>query len=170
MKIVSLKKLVEENDINIVQVDMGDGVNPVSFDVGSPDYREQQLYFVTGDFQIGKGDNGENILKVNKLEEEMSIQTSQPHVVTEEEEKIDEHVNTPVTAIVFNRKTLQSAGRDTHLKHVTSYAYSVIEAFKKQIEPNAQLDDFAVVEVDFGNKTVSLKSIAPLKTKEEDTE
>lgn len=172
MKIVSLKKLVEDNDINVIEVDVGEGVKPVSFDVGSPDYREQELFLVKGDYQIGKGTHGENILKVSRLEKDLEVSLNPVTVVADEatpedEQKLEEFVNTPVTAIVFHRKTLSSAGRETKRRFVTAYAESVMESYRKNFG-EAEREDFAVIEIDFDNKAVSIKSIAPAEEKTEE--
>lgn len=169
MKIVSLKKLVEENDINTILVEVGEGVAPVSFDVGSPDYREQEQFLVKGDYSIGKGTRGENVLKVSRLEKELNITINKPVVngeqleQTDEEKKLEEYVNTSVTVVVFHRKTLDSAGRETKRKHVTAYAEAVLESYRKN-KGEAELEDFAVAEIDWENKHIALKSIAlPVK-------
>lgn len=172
MRIISLKKLVEENDINTVQVDVGDGVKPVSFEVGSPDYREQELFLVKGEYSIGKGEKGENVLKVARLEKELNITVNPVTVIAEDANpegsaELEAFINTPITALVFNRKTLQSAGRETKRKFVTAYAESVIESFRKNFG-EAELDDFAVVEIDWSNRAVAIKSIAlPVKEEKE---
>jgi hypothetical protein len=175
MKIVSLKKLVEDNDINIIEVEVGEGVKPVSFEVGSPDYREQELFLVKGEYQIGKGSRGENLLRVARLEKELNIELNPVTVIAdevapEEEEKLNEFVNTPITAIVFHRKTLASAGRETKRKFVTAYAESVIESYRKNFSDDVERDDFAVIEIDFDNKAVAIKSIAPEEVKTEEVE
>lgn len=169
MRIISLRKLVEDNDINIIEVEVGEGVKPVLFEVGSPDYREQELFFVKGDYFIGKGTRGENILRVAKLEKELNITIAPVEVQTEqnelseEEKKLEEYINTPVTVVVFNRLTLASAGRETKRRDITAYAEAVVQSFREKFG-EAELEDFAVIEIDFDNKAVALKSIAlPVK-------
>ncbi len=165
MKIISLKKLVEDNDINIVEVEVGEGVSPVSFEVGSPDYREQETYLVKGNYDISKQEvTGKNVLRVERLEEGLNISLNAPVIIAddvtpEEEAKLEEFVNTPITAVVFNRQTLQNASRHTKRRFVTAYAQSVVESFRKTFG-EAELGDFAVIEIDWENRQLALKSLS----------
>lgn len=175
MRIISLKKLVEEYDINTVEVSIGIGVAPLSFDVDSQDYRDQENFLVKGEYQIRQDPaTGKQILLVEKLEEHLNITLNRPTVIAddvapEEEAQLDEFINTEITAVVFNRKTLASAGRETKRRFVTAYAESVIESFRKNFGP-AEREDFAVVEIDWANKSISIKSIAePIPEEESDT-
>lgn len=161
MRIVSLKKLVEDENINQVSVFVGEGVSNMLLDVGEPEYREYELYLVKGEFDI-KEDPMTRIrtLTVSRLEKEFNISLNSPEVKTEEQEPehIEEAVNLPVTAIVFSRFTLESANRELNQQHVTAFARSVLESYQKR-NGDATLEDFAVVEIDWHNRTVALKSI-----------
>lgn len=166
MRIVSLKKLVEDENINTVSLPVGEGVSPMLLDVGSPDYLEFETYLVKGDFKITEDPmTMQRVLKVERLEKELGIKLNGVDVTTEQNEEqnepeavIPEVLNLPVTAIVFNRHSLESANRDLNQQHVTAFAHSVLEAFQKS-KGDAELEDFAVVEIDWNNRTVALKSI-----------
>lgn len=165
MRIISLKKLVEDNDINRVEVSMGEGVKPISFDVGSPDYREQENFLVKGEYQIHKDPmTMANVLKVDTLQDGLNITINKPEVngeqleATEEEKKLEEFLNTPITAFVFNRKDLMSAGKEMKRQHVTAFATAVLEKYQAE-KGEATLEDFAVVEIDWNNRHIVLKSI-----------
>lgn len=162
MRIVSLKKLVEDENINQVSVFVGEGVSNMLLDVGEPEYREYELYLVKGEFKIDEDPMTRvRTLTVNRLEKELGIKLNGVDVTTEQnapEEDIEEAVNLPVTAIVFNRFTLESANRELNQQHVTAFARSVLESYQK-INGDATLEDFAVVEIDWNNRTVALKSI-----------
>lgn len=175
MIIISLKKLVEDYDINTVQVSIGIGVAPLSFDVDSQEYRDQEKFLVKGEYKIFQDPaTGKQILLVEKLEEGINITLNKPTIVAEdvapeEEAKLEEFINTEITAVVFNRSTLASAGRETKRKFVTAYADSVVESYRKNFG-SAEREEFAVIEIDWSNKTVSLKSIAePIPEEESDT-
>lgn len=162
MRIVSLKKLVEEENINIVSIPVGEGVSPMLLDVGEPEFIEYETYLVKGDFKIDEDPMSmQRILKVERLEKELGISLNGVDVTAEQnepEEVIEEAVNLPVTAIVFNRHSLASANRDINSQHVTAFAHSVLEAYQ-MTRGDATLEDFAVVEIDWNNRTVALKSI-----------
>lgn len=161
MIITSLKKLVEDYDINIVEVSIGEGVAPVSFEVSSPDYREQELFLVKGEYAI-RNHEGMQILRVEKLEKELNIEINPYEVIADEapvDPRIDEAFNTVVTALVFNRKTLDSAGREMQRKFVPNWAEAVLASFKAN-HGEATMEDFAVVEIDWDNRNVAIKSVA----------
>lgn len=163
MKIIPLKQLVEENDINVVALFMGEGVTPLGFDVGSDEYLAVENHLVKGEYPTWytiETINGPTELGVIKtllvfnLEEEIPVVAED----TESQEQLDEYVNTPVTAIVFHRDTLQSAGRETKRRFVTAYANSVVESFRKNFN-EAETEDFGVVEIDWENRHIAIKSI-----------
>lgn len=175
MKFISLKKLVEDFDINTVEVSIGIGVAPLSFDVDSQEYRDQEKFIVKGEYKIRQDvATGKQILTVEKLEETLNITLNKPTIIAddvapEEEAKLEEYINTEITAIVFNRSTLASAGRETKRRFITAFAESVIESFRKNFGP-AEREEFAVIEIDWSNKSVSLKSIAePIPEEGSDT-
>ena len=169
MKYISLKKLVEENDINIVKVDVGEGVKPILFEVGSPDYKAQELYIVKGDYKISKSpETLANILHVQELKDGVNITINEPTVVSEdkEEEKIDDFINTQVSVVIFHRKNLDSTSRTVRRKYVPAYIDSVIESYSKTHD-DVDRSDFAIFEIDFKNQTTHLKSIAEKEEKPE---
>lgn len=177
MIIQTLQEVVEKNDINTVEVFVGEGVSPLSFDVDSQEYRDQEKFLITGEYQIRQDHKtGKYILKVEGLEEELEkeedtsviAQTEGPEEIEEgSDEKLDEFINTEITAVVFNRNTLASAGRETKRKFILAYAESVIESFRKNFG-EADNGEFAIVEIDWDNRTVSLKSLPEEVIEEEE--
>lgn len=117
MRIVSLKKLVEDNGISAVSVFIGEGVSDEVFEVGSTEYEVHQNFLVKGEFTINEDPmTRKKTLFVKRLEEELNITLNKPTIVAEnatpeDEAKLEEFVNTPVTAIVFNRQTLDIYSR-----------------------------------------------------------
>lgn len=164
MHIISLKKLVEENDINAVSVFIGEGVSDEVWEVGSTEYEVHQYFLVKGEYSMNQDPmTMKKTLFVKRLEEELNITLNHPAIIAddvspEEEAKLEEYINTPVTAIVFNRHTLDSAGRETKRKFITAYAESVIESFIKN-KGEADREDFAVIEIDWENRAISIKRI-----------
>lgn len=177
MIIQTLQEVVEKNDINTVEVFVGEGVAPLSFDVGSQEYQDQENFLVKGEYTLRRDyATGMNILKVERLEEELNITLNSPTVIAqsvepseEEQAQLEEFINTDITAIVFNRATLQSAGRETKRKFITAFAESVLESFRKNFG-KAEREEFAVIEIDWTNKHVALKSIAQPVIEEEESD
>lgn len=172
MRIVSLKKLVEENDVNVVSMYVGEGVGDLKIDVGSPEYREYELYLVKGEFRFSEDPmtRQKTLFTTRPLEKELNLEVKHPEVETEDapvSEPKEGELNTPVTAVVFHRHNLHSAGRDTRVKYVTLFAHSVLESYQHNFG-EAELNDFAVIEVDWANRTVALKSIAEVPAESTD--
>lgn len=164
MQIISLKKLVEDNDINVVAEFQGEGVSPFLFEVGTPDYVEKENYLVKGEYKIEEDTlYGIKTLHVMTLEKDLNISLNRPTIIAgeitpEDGARLEEFINTPVTAIIFHRKTLDSAGRDVKRQHVKGFAKAVIESYNKN-KGEAYEEDFAMIEIDFVNKSVSIKKI-----------
>lgn len=164
MKIISLKKLVEDHDINVIAEFQGEGVSPFLFEVGSPDYLEKEMYLVKGDYRIEEDALYElKTLHVQRLEKDLEITLNKPTIIADEatpedEAKLEEFINTPITTIVFHRKTLDSAGRDIKRQHVKAFAKAVVESYNKN-KGEAFEEDFAVIEIDFVNNSVSIKKL-----------
>ena len=173
MKIISLKLVVEKSGIDTVEVHSRDEDNqPVkhSFEVPSEEYEEKKIWLIKGEYHIGVDHiNNKRILEIHhedgRLEKELNITIPKATVVTDggetdpdAEAKIEAMMNLPVTVVVFHRELLISSARETQKKFSGSYADVVVESYKKQ-NPDAQRKDFAVFEIDFANRQVSLKSL-----------
>lgn len=164
MKIISLKKLVEDHDINVVAESQGEGIVPFLFEVGTSEYTDRENYLVKGEYRIDEDRvYGIKTLHVDKLEKDLDITIKKPTIIAdditpEEEAKLDEFINTPITAIVFHRTTLDSAGRDIKRQHTKAFATSVVESYNKT-RGEARQEDFALIEIDFVNKSVSIKKL-----------
>lgn len=168
MKIVALKKLVEENDIDIIEVNVGEGVKPIVIEKDSPDYREQKEWFVKGMYAIGVDDLHRNVLKVEKLEQDIHIELPKHTIVAEDApapEAVEDAMNMTVTALVFHRATLTSAGKEVMRKHVSNFADAVVEKYRKD-KGEAKYEDFAVVEIDWNSRTVWIERVLDPEAKE----
>ena len=163
MIITTLEKLVDQYSINTIEVNVGEGVNPMAFEIDSPDYREQQNYLVKGEYRIRQDfATGKQILWVDRLEEEFTKpaeeEIAEDEPTAEEIAIIEEHFNTPITAIFFHRQSLQSTALDISRKEVPHYAESVVNAYAETFGETS-LEEFAMVEIDWKNQAVSLVSI-----------
>lgn len=164
MQIISLKKLVEDNDINVVAEFQGEGVSPFLFEVGTVEYTEKENYLVKGEYRIEEDAvYGIKTLHVPLLQKDLDISINKPTIIAgeatpEDEARLEEFINTPITAIVFHRGTLDSAGRDIKRQHTKAFAQSVIESYNKT-RGEARDEDFALIEIDFVNKSVSIKKL-----------
>lgn len=198
MKIIQLKKLVEDNDINVIALNQGAGVSAHVFDVGSADYLDMAEWLVKGDYRIEGKPYHEawekwpewsltqdrkiqypsilNVLHVEKLEKDLTITLNRPEIVAEdapmaeEGEKEANAMNMVVTALVFNRGNLQSAGKEVMRKHTANFADAVIAKFNKELPEGAEkatYEDFAVMVIDWNNRTMWLESITE-QTKEDE--
>ncbi len=165
---ISLALVVDINNVDVVRVRPFDGQgDEYEFEVGSQIFQDKKNWIVKGEYNIlPRTSSPMVILEVGRLEKDIDVTLNKPVTVTseelppEEEAKLDEFVNTPVTVVVFNRKNLLSSARDTKKKFVTHYAEAVLESYQKN-NPEATRDDFAVMEIDWANKHIALKSIAP---------
>lgn len=168
MKIISLKKVVEEQNIQQVSLAQGEGVAPVIFEVGSPDYKAMELWLVKGGWNVTSDEMTRiRTLHIEKIEEALNITVNPVTVETENNDpeaqaKLEEHINTPITIVVFHRTTLDSAGKEVKRKDVTAFAHAVVENYQKS-RGEAKLEDFAVVEIDWANRHVAMKSIATIE-------
>lgn len=177
MKMISLGLLVDMKNANYVEVIGGESVQNHEgyiLDVGSPEYEAKKKWIVKGDYEIIPSvKDGSITLLVYCLDSDISISLNKPAIVSEgsslntPEDKLDEYINTPVTAVVFHRNLLISSARDTKKKFVTAYADACIEAYQRQ-NPQATREDFAVIEIDWNNKHIELKSIAQPVEKEKE--
>lgn len=173
MKVISLKKVVEEMDIVKVTVRSEDG-KELSFDIPSEEYETYKNYLIKGDFEVSEDFlvAGKE-LECSRLEKDLNISINRPTIVAEDaipedEAKLEEFVNMPVTVVVFHRDTLLSSSRETKRRFVTAYTEACIDGYQRT-NPEAKFEDFALFEVDFANKSISLKSI-PEKVSEKDEE
>lgn len=153
----TLKYLVESMDVNTIELSLGEGVAPMNIEVGSDEYFTHEN-MVVGTYSV-RTDTAtwKNILKVEGLTEPEPI--VEEGTGTETVTGVEEGVNLPLTAVVFHRKTLHSTGRKIHRQELPLFIGGSIVAFKRDVDPEAQLEDFAVIEIDFDNRTVSLNSI-----------
>ena len=162
----TLKYLVESMDVNTIELSLGEGVAPMTIEVGSDEYFAQEnmvvgVYSVRTDVSTWK-----NILKVEELTEaEAEIEEG---TGTETVAEVEEAINLPLTAVVFHRKTLHSTGRQIHRQELPLFIGGSLAAFKRDMDPECVPEDFAVFEVDFDNRTVSLNSIT-IQEEESDT-
>lgn len=172
---ISLGLLVDTKNINKVKVLARQDVEGYMFDVGSAQFEEKKNWIVKGDYLIEEDVTDKaNVLVVEKLEKDIEVTIGKPIVVANDsesmlnapEDKLEQYINTPVTAIVFHRSLLISSARDTKKRFVTAYAEACLESYQRT-NPQATRDDFAVIEIDWSNKSVSLNGIAPEEKKEE---
>jgi hypothetical protein len=175
MKMISLKLLVDLKNANIIQVQQIDSDKNISyhtFEVGSAEYFEKERWIVKGEHAVTQdSETHATVLTIERLEKDIDISLNKPAIVAEgvvpEDDTLEEYINTPVTAVVFHRELLISSARDTKKKFVTAYAEACIESYQKQ-NPQSTREDFAVIEIDWSNKHIELKSIAQPVEKEKD--
>lgn len=193
---ISLGLLVDTKNANYVEVIGGESVENhegYMLDVGSPEYEAKKNWIVKGEYEVIEEDNGSITLLVHQLDSDINVTLNKPAIVSTgdipdingevlkngivgelvdivpDDRKLDEYINTPVTAVVFHRKHLISSARDTKKKFVTAYADACIESYQKT-NPLSTREDFAVIEIDWSNKHIELKSVAPLVDNSVDNE
>jgi hypothetical protein len=142
------------------------------FEVPSDEYEEKKIWIVKGEYRVFDDIvTHKKVLECLALDKDLEITTGAFKVVTEQNEvkeedkelsddQLDKFINLEVTAVVFHRKTLLSSGRKISRKFVTDYAEACIDSYAIA-NPDARREDFAVIEVDFTNKTIKLQEIAP---------
>lgn len=174
---ISLALVVDINNVDVVRVRPFDGQgDEYEFGVGSQTFQDKKNWIVKGEYNIlPRISSPIVILEVGRLEKDIEITINKPAIVSsgegvpDPEATIENYINTPVTAVVFHRNLLISSARDTKKKFVTAYADACIDAYQKT-NPSATREDFAVIEIDWSNKHVELKSVAPLVDNSVDNE
>lgn len=163
---MSLQKAVEDNNIQRVIVAPTE-LQSHAFRTDSQEYESKRLWIIKGDFEISiDKDTMENVLHCVQLDEGINITIPRPTVQGEEvpsnEDQLEAFIKMPVSAIVFHRKTLAMTGRECLRSEVSAFADACLESLNKAHPEDPQtLEDLAVVEIDFTNKHVEIRAIAP---------
>ena len=161
MQNTKLEVIVDSNKIKTISLFQGEGVNRYEFDVESADYMEQKGYGVDGPYRINLDMLYIDGTLVEPTEELTPVKVGEmvDNEVDNSEQEIEEAINTPVTVVVFNRVDLTSAIQSTTTQHIPAFVEAVKESYEKNFG-EFHLGNFALIEIDFENKTVKLKSIA----------
>lgn len=157
-KIFKLYKVCAENNVKEVCV------GKTCYEVDSETYELQKDWFIKGEYQIEKDfSKGINVLHCQRLEKDITITINRPIVngedLSKEQELLKEMANEVFTVAVFNRRTLNSVGKEIKRAHIPAFVEAVLESHYKKTGEKGDPKDFGIVRIDWEKKNLFLESL-----------
>lgn len=159
MKIVPLFKAVAENNVQVFREHGKIGVR-----VDSEEYQKVKEWFIKGEYQIIDDFTiGMRVLEYTRLEKDVTITINRPEIngeaLPEDKEKLDAIGDQIFTVIVFDKKTLNSAGKDIMRRHIQAYSKAVLESHEDRTREKADSNNFGIVRIDWNTKQVFIEKL-----------
>lgn len=167
MRIVSLKKIVEERGIDLVRYKRE--VDGKKFwqdvEVGSDFYEDIKNWLIKGDFAIEREYRSLRwVLVVYKLDEDLGIKINPVKVkteenFTEEESKmLNDLADEEYHAFVLHKPSNQTAHKKLKNRDIRAFANACIESLRR-VEEGVSEKDFVIAKIDWDKQTISFESL-----------
>lgn len=153
--ITKLYKAVAETGAKVIAVG-----KETPFEVGSPEYEEKKEWFIKGGYTLESNMQPMTLI-CGRLDKDVTITINRPVAVNGEKlDEVSEELDSMISAVFFDKKTLEMAGKEIRIRDILPYSEACIESFKKRY-PDRQIDlnDFAVVTIDWEKKNIQIRPV-----------
>lgn len=156
MQITKLYKAIAETGATHFQTQDGDLLS-----IDSKEYQERKDYFIKGGYTIEDDYiRSRKILRCAKIEKDVTITLNRPVSVNGEKLEDAPEIDSLISAVFFDKKTLEMAGKEIRIRDILPYSEACVESFKKRY-PDREIDlnDFAVITIDWSKKNIQIRPV-----------